>query len=160
MTAQRGVALVLAMVISLLAGVLMASATREAVAQAAASGSVLATAQAFEAAEATLLEGLAHLQVSPPGPCQPCTPPHAPHDLLPGVPGWQWGEQGAYLLQRLGTTIYAAGWPPDVPATLYRITAVSSEPQARQVLEAVYAMAEADAHPVQRVMWRQRLPEP
>lgn len=160
MKRQRGIALLAGLVLSLLAGLLAASALRDALVQARMAGQLRANAQALEQAEAVLLEGRARLLLAPPAPCQPCRPPADAHDVRGGEPGWQPAEEGFFLLQNLGESTLVAHLPDDARARLYRVTAVSRQQQARLVLEAVYALQPGPNASLQRVLWRQRLREP
>ncbi|HGY9626955.1 hypothetical protein WCE02_09620 [Pseudomonas juntendi] len=160
MKRQRGIALLTGLVLSLLAGLLAASALRDALVQAYMAGQLRASAQALEQAEAVLLEGRARLLLAPPGPCQRCRPPADAHDVQGGEPGWQSAEQGFFLLQNLGESTLVAHLPDGARARLYRVTAVSRQQQARHVLEAVYALQPGPNAPLRRILWRQRLREP
>jgi len=115
----------------------------------------LAAARAFEQAEAGLVEGAALLVGELPAPCQGCLPPAIPLEA-PGPP-WQATDSGFVLLQNLGSSERVAGLPVGKRASLIRVTALSLEPRRRRVLEAVYALD--DAEQLQRISWRQRLPE-
>jgi len=156
MKRQRGVVLLLALVLCLLLGGLAAGALRDALIETRMIGAMRDGLQAFEQAEAVLLAGVAELQRVPPAPCSDCPPPPRPHDLQGQ---WQRSESGYFQLQNLGETRRAAHMPKDQPVTLYRVTAVSAAIAARQVLEAVYAVPVAQAQAPQRILWRQRLRE-
>ncbi|MNI29347.1 hypothetical protein D3C73_831620 [compost metagenome] len=156
MKRQRGMVLLLALVLSLLLGLLAASALRDALVETRMAGYLREGLQAFDQAEATLLVAEAELQRAPPGLCQACLPPPRAHDLLGQ---WQTSESGYFQLQNLGLTTRAAHRPRDEPVMLYRVTAVSRQLAARQVLEAVYAMPAAQTQAPQRILWRQRLRE-
>ncbi|MFJ4348233.1 hypothetical protein [Pseudomonas sp. NPDC089401] len=156
MNRQRGVVLLLALVLSLLLALLAASALRDALVETRMTGAMRDGLKAFEQAEVVLLEALTELQGAAPGACVDCRPPPRPHDLQGQ---WQRSEHGYYQLQNLGETTRAAHMPEDEPVTLYRITAVSQQQAARQVLEAVYALPTAQAQAPQRILWRQRLRE-
>jgi len=153
---QRGVVLLLALVLSLLLGLLAASALRGALVETRLAGYLRDGQQAFEQAEATLLAGEGILQVSPPEACQACLPPPNPHELQGQ---WHTSKSGYFVLQNLGVSTRALHMPKDEPVTLYRITAVSLQPESRQVLEAVYAIPAAQAQAPRRILWRQRLRE-
>ncbi|WP_449429971.1 pilus assembly PilX family protein [Pseudomonas putida] len=156
MKRQRGIVLLLAMVFSLLLGMLAASALRDALLETRMAGHLRDGLQAFEQAEATLLQGLAQLQHAPPRVCQPCLPPPRPHDLHGQ---WQHTQSGFFQVQNLGQSTRAAHLPEGERVTLFRVTAVSRQTQARQVLEAVYAQPAAQVQVPQRILWRQRLRE-
>lgn len=154
MNRQRGIVLLLALVFSLLLGLLAASALRDALVETRMTGFLYDGLQAFEQAEVVLLAGVDELQRSPPGKCSDCQPPARPHDLQGQ---WHNHERGYFHLQNLGETDRAAHMPEREQVTLYRITAVSQQLTARQVLEAVYAVPTAQAQAPQRILWRQRL---
>ncbi len=158
MSAQRGMVLLLALVLSLLLGLFSISALRDTLQQIALAGSALEAARAFEEAEASLLAG-ALLALAPPSPCQVCAPPPAPHDLIDGQPPWQASEHGFFLLQQLGVSTRAAHMPEGARVVLFRITAVSRQARARQVLEAIYAVESGQAQAPRRIAWRQRFRE-
>jgi|GEM_PF-440951 len=160
MRRQRGVVLLTGLVLSLLLGLLSASALHDALLLARSSGQLMASARALEQAEATLLAGRDHLLLAPPGPCaRPCLPPQEAHDVRGGEPSWQRAEQGFFRVQNLGEGSRVAHLPDGVPAQLFRVTAVSRHPAARHVLEAVYARETGQGATLQRVLWRQRLRE-
>lgn len=155
MSRQRGVVLLMALGLSLLLGLLAAQVLHEAQARQRLVSKQLAVARAFEQAEAGLLEGAALLPGALPPLCVSCLPPAIPPQA-PMQP-WQQTASGFVFLQHLGSTERAAGLPHGEPVTLVRVTAISSEARARQVLEAVYAL-DASAT-LRRVSWRQRLQE-
>ncbi|RAS23594.1 MULTISPECIES: hypothetical protein [unclassified Pseudomonas] len=154
MSRERGMVLLLSLVLSLLLALLAASALRDALIETRMTGAMTDGLQAFEDAEAVLLAGVEALMRTPPGKCNDCQPPPRPHDLQGQ---WQNHERGYFQLQNLGETDRAAHMPEGEWATLYRITAVSRQLAARQVLEAVYAVPTAQAQAPQRILWRQRL---
>lgn len=156
MNRQRGMVLLLSLVLSLLLALLGASALRDALIEARMTGAMHDGLQAFEQAEIVLLAGVDELQRSPPDRCSDCQPPSRPHDLQGQ---WQKIKGGYFHLQNLGETERAAHIPEGEKVTLYRITAVSQQLAARQVLEAVYAIATAQPQAPQRILWRQRLRE-
>ena len=151
MKRQRGVVLLLALVISLLLGVLAASALRAAVVETQMAGVLRDGLLAFEQAEATLLAGQGALHHQAPAPCQPCAPPERPHAL---EGHWHKAPEGFYQIQQLGISTRAAHVPQGLPVTLFRVTAVSLRAQPRQVLEAVYAI---NGDQTRRIAWRQRV---
>ncbi|MBF8669610.1 hypothetical protein IR012_08550 [Pseudomonas putida] len=151
MSRQRGIVLLLALVLSMLLGLLAASALRDALAQTRMTGYLSEGLLALEQAEATLLAGAGELERAPPDPCKACPPPARPHDLSGQ---WQRTPTGYFHLQNLGTSEYAAHMPEGQQVTLYRVTAVSLQTQSRHVLEAVYAMGDDTTR---RIAWRQRL---
>ncbi|MFJ4068545.1 hypothetical protein ACIPW4_25065 [Pseudomonas sp. NPDC089996] len=154
MSRQRGMVLLLSLVLSLLLALLAASALRDALLETRMTGAMEDALQAFEEAEAVLQAGVEGLLHSPPGKCSDCKPPPHPHDLSGQ---WQSVRDGYFHLQNLGTTERAAHMPEGEKVTLYRITAVSQQLAARQVLEAVYAIPTAQPQAPQRILWRQRL---
>ncbi|WP_462401405.1 hypothetical protein [Pseudomonas sp. Marseille-QA0332] len=160
MRRQRGIVLLVGLVLALLLGLLAASAMRGALLETRKAGDLLARLQAFEQAEAVLLEGLALLQSERPAPCTDCLPPERPHEVERQPGAWTRSEHGYLLLQNLGDSTMAGGLPADTQVTLLRITAVSRQVRARQVLEAVYAVPVERAEPPQRVLWRQRFRAP
>jgi len=151
MKRQRGVVLLLALVLSLLLGLLTASALREAVVETRMAGDLHDGLLAFEEAEATLQAGASELDRAPPDPCTACLPPTRPHELRGQ---WQHTKSGYFHLQNLGPSTRAAHMPVGQQVTLYRVTAVSLQTRSRHVLEAVYAM---DGDTTRRIAWRQRL---
>lgn len=156
MNHQRGMVLMLSLVLSLLLALLAASALRDALIETRMTGAINDALQAFEQAEIVLLAGVDELQRSPPDQCSDCQPPPRPHDLQGQ---WQKIKDGYVHLQNLGVTDRAAHMPEGERFTLYRITAVSQQQAARQVLEAVYAIPTAQPQAPQRILWRQRLRE-
>jgi len=151
MSRQRGVVLLLALVLSMLLGLLAASALRDALADTRMTGYLSDSLQAFEEAEGALQAGKHELERAPPDPCGACLPPTRPHDL---AGQWQGTQSGYFHLQNLGTSTRAAHMPDEQLVTLFRITAVSKQTQSRHVLEAVYAVA---GDTTRRITWRQRL---
>lgn len=155
MKRQRGVVLLMALTLSLLLGLLAAQVLREAQARQWQVSEWLAAARGFEQAEAGLLEGSVWAIEQLPALCRQCLPPPIP----PGEPGAPWvAAAGSHLLlQNLGSSNRVKGLAAQQRADLIRVTAISREPRGRQVLEAVYALDDAGA--VQRISWRQRLPD-
>lgn len=151
MNRQHGVVLLLALVLSMLLGLLAASALRDALVETRMTGYLSEGLLALGQAEATLLAGAGELERAPPERCSACLPPAQPHDL---VGQWQRTQTGFFLLQNLGDSDRAAHMPQGQQVTLYRVTAVSLQTRPRQVLEAVYAVA---GDTTRRITWRQRL---
>ncbi|MFZ5934435.1 hypothetical protein BGP84_03580 [Pseudomonas putida] len=151
---QRGIVLLLALVFSMLLALLAASALRDALVETRMTGAMSDGLVAFEQAEIVLQAGVDELQRSPPDKCSDCQPPPRPHDLRGQ---WQKIKDGYFHLQNLGETDRAAHMPEGERFTLYRVTAVSQQLTARQVLEAVYAIPTAQPQAPQRILWRQRL---
>ncbi|MFK3682222.1 hypothetical protein [Pseudomonas sp. NPDC088890] len=160
MKRQRGMVLLISLVLSLLLGLLAASALSDGLLQTRLASQLLANARALEQAEAALLEGAARLVLAPPPACQPCMPPGDAFDLRGRQGGWQAGNSGFFFLQNLGESSRAAHLPAGLQVTLYRVTAVSQQSNARQVLEAVYAIEAGQPTALHRILWRQRLREP
>ncbi|MFJ4441672.1 hypothetical protein ACIPZ8_06205 [Pseudomonas sp. NPDC089422] len=154
MNRQRGMVLLLSLVLSLLLALLAASALRDALIETRMTGAMSDGLLAFEQAEIVLLAGVDELQRSSPEQCSDCKPPSRPHDLQGQ---WQKVKEGYFHLQNLGVTDRAAHMPEGEQFTLYRITAVSQQLAARQVLEAVYAIPTAQPQAPQRILWRQIL---
>lgn len=155
MKKQRGVVLLITLVLSLLLALLAAQVLSEAQARQWLVSEQVAAAQAFELAEAGLLEGAALLGDGLPPPCTQCLPPSLP-PAEPVLP-WRKTLNAFVLLQNLGQSTRAAGLAPGERVTLVRVTAISPERRHRQVLEAVYALG--DAQPPRRISWRQRVHE-
>lgn len=151
MNRQGGVVLLLALVLSLLLGVLSTSALRAAAVETQMVGLFREGQLAFMQAEATLHAGKQSIMQSPPLPCEVCQPPAQPHEL---AGGWHTGPEGFFQVQNLGITQRAVGVPAGRAVTVYRVTAVSQLARARQVVEAVYA---SDGSELVRIAWRQRL---
>ena len=151
MNHQRGVVLLLALVLSMLLGLLAATALRDAVMETRMTGYLRDSLLALEQAEETLQAGQVEFERAPPDSCNACLPPARPHDL---VGQWQVTQTGYFHLQNLGVSERAMHMPDKDPATLFRITAVSKQTQSRHVLEAVYAVA---GDTTRRITWRQRL---
>ncbi|MER2298339.1 MAG: hypothetical protein ABS956_12715 [Pseudomonas sp.] len=154
MNRERGMVLLLALVFNLLLALLATSALRQALIETRLSSAMRESLQALKDADTVLLAGLQALQRSPPAPCNDCLPPAGPHDLRGR---WQSHELGYFHLQNLGQAERAVHMPEGESVTLYRVTAVSRQPSARQVLEAVYAIPTAQPQAPKRILWRQRL---
>lgn len=150
MTRERGVVLLLALMLSLLLGVLSTSALRAAAVETQMVGLFKEGQLAFEQAEATLAVGKQSIVQAPPPPCEVCLPPEQPHRL---AGAWQAGPEGFFQVQNLGTTQRAVAIPMGRPVTVFRVTAVSQRSQPRQAVEAVYAN---DGGELVRMAWRQR----
>ncbi|WP_367598238.1 hypothetical protein [Pseudomonas fulva] len=150
MTRERGVVLLLALVLSLLLGVLTTSALRAAAVETQMVSLFKEGQLAFEQAEATLDVGRQSILHAPPPPCELCPPPEHPHRLA-GF--WEAGPEGFFQVQNLGTTQRAVGVPAGRSVTVFRVTAVSQLSHPRQVVEAVYA---SDGSALVRMTWRQR----
>lgn len=170
MRRQRGMALLISLVLMAVLGWLGLVALHAATLQTRMAGNQGVALQAFEAAEATLREGEAHLLAGH-GPALPCTyclpPPEAAWVRGAGVQAgeggssglaWQAHARGFYLIQLLGDSTHATGMPAGMPVRLFRITAIGRQQQARVVLESVHAQPCAPAaQPPRRIVWRQLL---
>ncbi|WP_028695924.1 hypothetical protein [Pseudomonas cremoricolorata] len=152
MSRQRGVVLLISLLLSLLLALLAASALHDALNDTRQAEYLLKGVQAFEQAEATLLQAASQLPVAV-AVCKGCPPPIRPH-ALQGQ--WQSAANGFYQIQNLGTTERARHRARGEPVSLFRITAVSAQSQSRQVIEGVYAVAEGEWQVPQRILWRQR----
>ncbi|PAV72604.1 hypothetical protein WR25_15751 [Diploscapter pachys] len=108
---------------------------REALLQARQVGEQWRRAQAFEQAEASLVEGAELLPGGLPALCLDCLPPALP-TASPAAP-WRTTDSGYVLLQHLGQTRRAVGLPPEQRVNLVRITALSRQVRGRHFLEAV-----------------------
>lgn len=160
MKRQRGVVLLVALILLLMVGLLGASALHDAQLQARMSGDLTASTKAFEQAESVLAEAGARLLVTVPPPCQSCMPPPPPQAARDaggeGDGGWLALEEGFFLVQNLGNTSLAAHTSPGTSVTLVRVTAVSRQARGRRVLEAVYAVHDDPPYLLRRITWRQR----
>lgn len=168
MRPQRGMALLVCLVLMLLLGLLGVSVLHSATLQARMSGNLITALQAFEAAEATLREAEARVLAGPqaPVPCAYCLPPpESPRVRAAGVQGgvgessglaWQTHGLGFSLVQNLGRSTRAARLPDGLAVQLFRVTAVGRQQQVRVVLESVLALPLAPvAQAPQRIFWRQ-----
>ncbi|AGZ37171.1 MULTISPECIES: hypothetical protein [Pseudomonas] len=154
MKRQRGMVLLLALVLSLLLALIAASALRDALLETRMTGYLRDGLQALEQVETTLQFAEAELERAPPALCKDCQPPSRPHELQGA---WQGTESGYFQLQNLGASTRAAHRAEGEEVTLYRVTAVSRQSESRQVVEAVYAVPAAHGQVAQRILWRQRL---
>ncbi|SDQ38053.1 type IV pilus assembly protein PilX [Pseudomonas sp. UC 17F4] len=161
---QRGVVLLVSLVLLGLLALLGVSAMVSATLQRRMAGNLQAALHGLEQAEQALLLG--ESTVVGVLPCSYCLPPpEAARVRAPGVYrgegptsglSWQGGASGFHLVQNLGQSTHAAHWPANLSVTLYRITAVSHAWVGRSVLESVYAQAvEEGAQPPRRILWRQ-----
>ncbi|MBK5002759.1 hypothetical protein IAE37_005035 [Pseudomonas sp. S31] len=155
MRRQAGVVLLLALIMSLLLGLLAASALTAALHEARMARLLSEGLQGLEQAEATLAAAVAEMHRALPGECAACRPPPRPHQLQGQ---WHATPSGYFQLQNLGISSRATHLA-EAPARLVRATAVSRQVEGRQVLEAVYAMPDAQAQAPQRLLWRQRMGE-
>lgn len=156
---QRGTVLVLCITLVTLLGLLGMSALQAAIQQQRMAGNQLLAMQAFESAERLLLLGEARLSGA--NACGFCLPPSDVEQVVaagPGSSGVDWWSSGAglYAVQHLGVSTSAARMPVDLPVTLFRVTAIGLERQARVVLESVYALPSPTSEvPPRRIAWRQ-----
>lgn len=162
---QRGLVLLLSLVLTLMLGMLGVSVMGSAAQQERMARNLLSSLRVFEQAQQVLLLGEAHAQEQAWPPCSFCLPPpEAEHIRAAGVYAgagastglaWQAGEGGFLLIQFLGQSSLARLMPPEQDANLYRVTAVHRHGAARSVLESVVAQP-VGGGPWQRILWRQR----
>ncbi|GGU72114.1 pilus assembly protein PilX [Pseudomonas laurentiana] len=169
MSTQRGMVLLLSLLLTMLLGLLGLSSLHSALLQERMSGNLLVSLQLLEQAETTLRHAEAQLQAGLElAPCRYCQPPpEAGNVQAPGIYRgagrhsglvWSASASGLFLIQRLGRSVHAARMPVDEPVMLYRITAVARQGAARTVLESTFALTlAADGPPMQRILWRQVL---
>lgn len=169
MCRQRGMVLLLSLLLTMLLGLLGLSSLHSALLQERMSGNLLMSLQLLERAEATLRHGEAQvragLELVPCRYCQP--PPEVGRVQVPGIYHgvgrrsglvWSASDSGLFMIQRLGVSTRAAHMPDAKPVTLYRITAVARQGSARTVLESTLALPlAADGASAQRILWRQIL---
>ncbi|MDU9390460.1 hypothetical protein [Pseudomonas sp. zfem002] len=155
MNRQRGAVLALSVMLVALLGLLGLLALQASTQQTRMVGNLLASLQALETAESLLRAGEARLPGAAPEPCGFCLPPFdvtTPGAALP----WQHQGSGRYLIQNLGRTERARGMADGLPVTLFRVTAVAEERQARVVLESVVALPlPPNDGPARRIAWRE-----
>jgi type IV pilus assembly protein PilX len=158
---QRGMVLLTSLIFLLLLTFLGLSSLQNATLQEKMAGSLKLRNESFQAAEAALRAGESALRGSALEPCTSlvtCAPPAealtlttAGHHPASGVT-WVAVNGGLYGLQNFGKTLGPVNVTQEneaeQPWTLYRITAVGLQGNARTVLESVYA---AD----RRITWRQ-----
>lgn len=161
MKTQRGVVLIVSLVILMLLTLLATSSMQNATLQEKMVGSQALRNASFQSAETLLRQGEAHLfsadftvpQCSGPTACLP--PPEAlslTSAAGNGASGihWRAGSGGFYGIQHLGEADNPAGEKlPTEPRRLYRVTAVGIQGASRTVLESVHTQE-------RRIMWRQR----
>ena len=147
--AQRGMALIVALVFLLLLTLLGLGSMQNATLQEKMSSSVQFRNQSFQLAEAALRVGEG--EVAKPADktvlcanTAACAPPDGSQVTAPGNSGnVTWVKAGVdnnslYAIQRIGATTGAV-WIKGQSATLYRITGVGIVGNARTVLESIYA---------------------
>ena len=161
MNTQRGVVLIVSLVMLMLLTLLATSSMQNATLQEKMAGSQALRNASFQSAE-TLLR-LGEAQVFAAGFSMPtcasplaCLPPPEALTLtsvgLNETSGIQWrvGQGGFFGIQLLGETDNPAGAKlPSEPQQLYRVTAVGIQGASRTVLESVHTQEK-------RIMWRQR----
>lgn len=147
--AQRGMALIVALVFLLLLTLLGLGSMQNATLQEKMSSSVQFRNQSFQLAEAALRmgEGAVAAPTYNMALCAntvACAPPDGSKVTAPGNSGnVTWVKAGTdnnslYAIQRIGATTGAV-WVSGQSATLYRITGVGIAGSARTVLESIYA---------------------
>jgi len=147
---QRGMALLVSLVLLLLLTLMGISSMQNATLQEKMAGSVSLRNQSFQGAEAALRVGESavqrdsyalpvcsgHLQCAPPAESSTITA--AGFNATSGVI-WVASGQGFYGVQNIGVSRDALNVPINTPATLYRITAVGIAGHSRSVVESIYA---------------------
>ncbi|WP_028944598.1 hypothetical protein [Pseudomonas vranovensis] len=162
---QRGLVLLLSLVLMLLLGMLGVSVMASALQQERMARNLEALIQTFEQAQQVLQMGEATAPAYRP-PCSFCLPPpEAGQVSAAGVYSgagassglaWQAAGGGFYLVQSLGQSTQARFMPPGLPVNLYRVTAVYRSGPARSVLESVIAQPVDAGHTQgRRILWRQ-----
>lgn len=159
---QRGTVLLICMTLLMLLGLFGLSAMQVATQQQRMSTNLQASLRAFEAAESLLRQAEGRLPAIGNAPCSFCLPPPEAEWVRPGRPpggsglSWQTAESGLYLVQNLGQNKAATQMPEGLAVTLYRVTAVGLEREARVVLESIFAWPELPGDvPARRIAWRQ-----
>ncbi len=162
---QRGLVLLLSLVLMLLLGMLGVSVMASALQQERMAGNLKVLMQSFEQAQQVLQKG----EATAPAHSLPCSfclpPPEAGHVAAAGVYSgagassglvWHAADGGFYLVQSLGQSTKARLMPPELPVNLYRITAVYRNGPAHSVLESVIAQPVDAGYPQwRRILWRQ-----
>lgn len=159
---QCGTVLLICMTLLMLLGLFGLSAMQVATQQQRMSTNLQTSLRAFEAAESLLRQAEARLPAVGIAPCGFCLPPPEAEWIRPGLPPggsglrWQTADSGLYLVQNLGQNKAATHMPENLTVTLYRVTAVGLEREARVVLESVFAWPELSGDvPARRIVWRQ-----
>jgi type IV pilus assembly protein PilX len=164
---QAGMVLLISLVFLLLLSLIALSSMQGAVSQQKVVGSVWHRNQSLQSAESGLRLGEAAVRRA--GAAWPvcaaiitCAPPRESSSVIaPGTDpvsrvNWAAMDGGLYAVQALGPVVGLAHLPAQMPAMLYRVTAVGLRGQSRTVLEAMYARVdEGGRSRFQRVMWRQ-----
>lgn len=150
--ADRGMALIVSLVFLLLLTLIGISSMQNANLQEKMAGSVKLRNESFQFAEAALRAGESVVQANNYrlSVCTVCAPPSdaltvsaAGTNAVTGVT-WVVSSGGFYAIQKFATTrdpvnINTVGWDESSPWTLYRITAVGLQGNARTVVESIYA---------------------
>lgn len=159
---QGGTVLLVSMTFLMLLGMFGLSAMQAATQQQRMSANLQTSLRAFEAAEGLLRQAESRLPAVASAPCSYCLPPAEAEWVRPDRPAggsgliWQVENSGLYLIQNLGQSKFAAHMPKDLSVTLYRVTAVGLEREARVVLESIFAWPELPGDvPARRIAWRQ-----
>lgn len=168
---QAGMVLPVSLVFLLLLALIGLSSMQGAISQEKIAGGVRLRNQSFQSAESGLRLGESAVQTPGfdlrlCGSVATCGPPS--ESIWVTVPGtdpastitWIGMKDGVYGIQNLGSGVGLAHLPPDIPATLYRVTAVGISGHSRTVLEVVYArvvLGDGQGVRFRRIMWRQLL---
>lgn len=164
---QVGMVLLISLVFLLLLSLMGLASMQGAVSQQKAAASLWHRNQSLQSAESGLRLGESVVQrVSAALPvCRSvvtCAPPGEAFSLsgagVNPVSGVTWValKGGFYGIQFLGPAVGLAHLPPQVPAAVYRVTAIGLSGQSRTVLESVYARVDGEGgSQFRRVAWRQ-----
>ena len=164
---QVGMVLLISLVFLLLLSLMGLASMQGAVSQQKIAASLWHRNQSLQSAESGLRSGEAVVQrVAAALPvCQSivaCAPPGEAVSLSVAgtnpVSGVTWValKGGFYGIQSLGLAIGLAHLPPQMPAAVYRVTAVGLSGQSRTVLESVYGRVDEEGGSrFRRVAWRQ-----
>ncbi|MCK1783593.1 PilX N-terminal domain-containing pilus assembly protein [Pseudomonas sp. TNT11] len=164
---QVGMVLLISLVFLLLLSLIGLSSMQGAVSQQKVASSVWHRNQSLQSAESGLRLGEASVRQA--GGARPvcssiitCAPPRESSSVIgPGTHpvstvNWVAMSGGLYAVQTLGPAVGLVHLPPQMPAMVYRVTAVGLSGQSRTVLEAMYARVdEGGRSRFRRVMWRQ-----
>ncbi|MFQ6576542.1 hypothetical protein [Pseudomonas sp. UM16] len=163
---QRGLVLLLSLILVSLLGLLGLSAMGSAIQQERMAHNLMTTLQVFEQTQQLLQQGelQTHAQIWPV--CEFCLPPpeagfiskggvYSGPEASSGL-AWLVADGGFYLIQSLGVSTQARHVPPGREVNLFRVTAVARTGAARTVLESVIAHPVGQAtQPWRRILWRQ-----
>ncbi|SFB14257.1 MULTISPECIES: PilX N-terminal domain-containing pilus assembly protein [unclassified Pseudomonas] len=164
---QAGMVLLVSLVLLLLLSLIGLSSMQAALTQQKIAGSFWHRNQSLQSAESGLRRGESAIQRSFAALplCQSivdCAPPEAAFLVVgPGVDpvsgiSWVALKGGLYGVQSLGPAVGLAHLPAQIPAAVYRVTAVGLHGQLRTVLESTYARVEEEGGSrFRRVAWRQ-----